>query len=114
LNIVQIVHAQTNETSKTPVGTFESKDLSVSNLRTGEVHDRIVIAGTIKNIIDEPITGISFSAQIYNSTDAFVGLMVMSGPDLPLEPGQEYSFEIPTSNTPNEVDHYTVSVSSDR
>lgn len=114
LNIVHIVHGQTNETNKVPIGKFDSKDFSVSNLRTGESYDRIVIAGTIKNISDEPISGISFSAEVYNSTNGFVGLMVMSGPRLALEPGQEYSFEIPTSNTPSEVDHYTVSVSSDR
>jgi len=114
LNLVQIVHGQTNETSKIPTGKFEGKDLSVSNLRTGEYSDRIVIAGTIKNIIDKPISGISFAAEIYNSTNDFVGLMVMSGPKLPLEPGQEYSFEIPTSNIATEVDHYTVRVSSDR
>ena len=114
LNIAQIVHGQTNETSKLPVGKFEGKDLSVSNLRTGDYGNRIVIAGTIKNISDKPINGISYAAEIYNSTNDFVGLMVMSGPRLPLEPGQEYSFEIPTSNIPSEVDHYTVSVSSER
>jgi len=100
--------------SAVPTGVFESEDFSVSNLRTGEYDNRIVIAGTIKNVSDEPISGISFVAQTFNATNELTGTIAMSGPRLPLEPQQEYSFEIPTSSLAIEVDHYTVSVSSIR
>ena len=116
LNLVQIVFGQTNETSRAPTGVFDSKgtDLNMTNLRTGEYNNEIVIAGTIKNISDKPINGIGYAAETYNATNHLTGVIVRTGPYLPLEPGQEYSFEIPTGNRAEEVDHYTVSVSSDR
>ena len=99
-----------------PKGVFESEgtDLNMTNLRTGVYQNEIVIAGTIKNISDKPIHGIGYSATTFNATNEVTGILVRSGQWLPLEPGMEYSFEIPTGNRVEEVDHYTVSVSSDR
>jgi hypothetical protein len=62
--LMQFAHGQEDNNNQTsePKGVFESKDFSVTNLRTGEDNNRIVIAGTIKNISDKPISGISFAA----------------------------------------------------
>jgi hypothetical protein len=106
LNLVQIVHGQeqTNETNKVPTGKFESKAV---------YHDGdYEISGTIKNITNESITGAAIILVYYNSEES---VQTNVHPiDSVLEPGQEYSFEISPYRIGLDLDHYKITMMSDR
>jgi hypothetical protein len=114
LNLVQIVHGQeqTNETNKVPTGKFESKAFTVRDLKAVYHDGDYEISGTIKNITNESITGAAIILVYYNSEES---VQTNVHPiDSVLEPGQEYSFEISPYRIGLDLDHYKITMMSDR
>jgi hypothetical protein len=110
LLLPSIAHAQqTNDTE--PKGVFKSKAFTIKDLKAVK-ENRWEIQGTIKNISNESITGITMSVQSYNATGNPNGVIAYPI-DSTMEAGQEYSFNIPLYLI-GDLDHYIITLRSDR
>jgi hypothetical protein len=108
--MISIVHGQ-NETE--PKGVFKSKAFTVKNLKAVKGDKWYDIQGTIKNITNESITGIYMDVETYNATGNYNGVVVHKV-EPTMDPGQEYSFDITVYALIGDLDHYIVTMSSDR
>jgi hypothetical protein len=70
------------------------------------------ISGTIKNITNETITGATITLVFYNSEESVQTIFRTIDSDL--EAGQEYSFEMSPYRIGLDLDHYKITMSSDR
>jgi hypothetical protein len=119
LVLMQYAHGQTtnetitNQTSmKVPTGKFESKAFTIKDLKAVEHDGNWEVSGTIKNITNETITGTTIMIQYYNSEERIQ--TSFTHPQSALEPGQEYSFSDAPYRLGLDVDHYKITMSSDR
>ena len=71
-----------------------------------------LVSGTIRNITNESITGAAITIVFYNSEES-VQTTVHPIHSV-LEPGQEYSFEISPYRIGLDLDHYIITMMSDR
>ena len=102
---------QTSDTE--PKGVFKSKAFTVKDLKAVKEENRYEIQGTIKNISNESITGIYMDVATYNATGNYNGVIVHKI-EPTLEPGQEYSFDVSVHDSMGQLDHYIITMSSDR
>ena len=109
--VMQYTHAQTSE--KEPTGVFKSKAFTVKDLKTVRGPNYYDIQGTIKNITNETITGIYMSVETYNATGNYNGI-ISHKVEHTMEPQQEYSFEVTAHDLLGSLDHYIITMSSDR
>lgn len=115
---LKLTKKDTNDTEKKlplvkttfPIGTFESKVLSASNLSVVGNGDSYDIIGKIKNISNETKQGINLIVETYNSTNHLVGVDQGYPIFTTLRPNEESPFKVNTNVARLSNDHYVVTV----
>jgi len=115
LVLMQYAHGQTTNENE-PKGVFKSKAFTVKDLKAVKSPygvNTYDIQGTIKNISNESITGITITAEAYNATNAENGITNNLQCET-MEPDEECSFSITAYPFNGPLDHYIITMSSDR
>lgn len=94
------------------LSNFESKAFTIRDLKAVYHDGDYEISGTIKNITNETITGAAITIVFYNSEERVQTNVHPISSDL--EPRQEYSFDISPYRIGLELDHYKITMMSDR